>query len=116
MTINDRLKQAREDRSLSQEQLAELVGVTRGACGQWERGITAPSTENLASTACALGVHFEWLATGRGEMIFGNEQGQNTEISAIDSDIEIDQKELISLFYNLPSKKRSAVLELLRSI
>ena len=45
-----------------------MLGVSRGACGQWERGITVPSVMNLSKLAWHLNVYFEWLATGRGEI------------------------------------------------
>ena len=40
--VNQRLRQARERRCWSQEQLAELVGTTRLTVGRWEQGLTFP--------------------------------------------------------------------------
>lgn len=42
-TMGDRIKLLREARGLSQERLADLVGVTKGAVSQWESG----GTENI---------------------------------------------------------------------
>ncbi len=53
---------------MTQLQLVSKVGVTKSACGQWERGVTTPNVENLSRLAIILNVRFEWLATGRGEM------------------------------------------------
>jgi SOS-response transcriptional repressor LexA len=64
--IGGRLATARDERRLSQTDIAVALGVTRGAVGQWETG-TAPSTENLIQAALELDVSFEWLATGRGD-------------------------------------------------
>lgn len=55
-------------RGLTQSALAELIGVTRGAVGQWRTGETAPSTENLAQAAKVLRISYEWLATAHGTM------------------------------------------------
>lgn len=55
--------------NLSQADLAALVGVSRSAVALWERvGGNCPSVKHLASIAVATNVHFEWLATGRGDI------------------------------------------------
>jgi len=63
-----RIRQARVAARLSQAELARRLAVQRSAVTQWERDSgTHPSTAHLAQIACETGVHFEWLATGRGE-------------------------------------------------
>ena len=47
MTLAERLRCAREEKGLSQEAVAALVGVSRQAVTRWERGQSAPSTTNL---------------------------------------------------------------------
>lgn len=42
-TMGERIRQLREARRLSQDRLAETVGVTKGAVSQWENG----GTENI---------------------------------------------------------------------
>lgn len=46
-----RLIALRERLQLSQEQLAEVIGVTRGAVGHWEQGIR-PITGPVARVLC----------------------------------------------------------------
>jgi len=67
MSIAKRIRLSRKKKGLTQEELAKSIGVTKSACGQWEREATCPSVENLAKLAIELDVYFEWLATGRGE-------------------------------------------------
>jgi len=62
MLMGQRIKFARKQNDLSQLQLADMIGVSNSACGQWERGHTSPTVENLAQLAIVLNVHFEWLA------------------------------------------------------
>lgn len=50
------LKRLREQRNLTQEQLAEMIGKTGDGISQIERGIIAPSFETLDLLAKALGV------------------------------------------------------------
>jgi transcriptional regulator with XRE-family HTH domain len=51
---------------LSQTDLAERIGVSRGAVGQWESGLSEPSNANMRRAADALAVTVDWLASGRG--------------------------------------------------
>lgn len=47
MTLGERLQNLRKENRLSQEKLAELVGVSRQAVSKWETGLSNPDTENL---------------------------------------------------------------------
>lgn len=75
-TIHARIRQRREELQLSQDRLAEALGVKRQTVQQWETEpgpagskvlSTAPKRTRLAEVAKALGVTEEWLMTGRGE-------------------------------------------------
>lgn len=65
--LGRRLIGAREERGISQSELARRLQVTRSAVAQWESGTTGPSMENLREAALELRVSFDWLATGRGQ-------------------------------------------------
>lgn len=47
MSLGERIKEQRKNCGLSQEKVAELVGVSRQAVTKWEAEQSAPSTENL---------------------------------------------------------------------
>ena len=47
MSLSDRIREQRKACGLSQEKVAEFVGVSRQAVAKWETGRSAPSTENL---------------------------------------------------------------------
>ena len=47
MKMQEILKQLRENNSLTQEQMAERLMVTRQAVSRWENGETQPNTETL---------------------------------------------------------------------
>src|SRR5262245_61511166 len=51
-----RLRELRCEAGLTQEQLAEKVGVKRGAIARWESGTREPSWSNVVALARALGV------------------------------------------------------------
>ena len=56
MTFEERLVQLRKARGMSQEELAEKVGVSRQAVSKWETGAAEPSTSNLLALAKLYGV------------------------------------------------------------
>lgn len=59
--FGQRLKQAREDRNLTQSDLAKLTGIGRNNFSNWEVGPTQPSKERIYKIAKALGVTFDYL-------------------------------------------------------
>lgn len=65
-TFGERLKLARETAGLSQERLAELLGVDQVQVSKWERGSTQPRMERLQPIGAAVGF-LDWLLTGEGK-------------------------------------------------
>lgn len=61
MTFSENLKARRKAKGLSQEKLAELVGVSRQAVTKWESSLSSPSAENLMALSSVLGVSLDEL-------------------------------------------------------
>ena len=61
MTLGERIKNQRTRVGLSQERVAELVGVSRQSVTKWESGQSAPSTENLFRLAEIFGTTVDML-------------------------------------------------------
>ena len=61
MTMGEKIRDARKASKLSQEEMAELVGVARGAVSSWENGRKTPGGKNLEKLASALGVSTDYL-------------------------------------------------------
>lgn len=109
MSIGTRIRQARLAANLSQARLAELLGVTRSACTQWEAvNGTAPRRQRLEQIAELLGVGYEWLATGRTS---DKEKSANAPLI-----LTPEMRELLQYFNKLPADVRTALLQLLRRI
>ena len=51
MTLGEKIKSLRKGLGMSQEKLAELMGISRQAVAKWENGQSAPSTANLFKLA-----------------------------------------------------------------
>lgn len=67
MELNQRIFKARSDAKMTQEQLANAVGKTRGAVAQWESGEVRPRHSTLQAIAEATGKPLIWLVNGVGE-------------------------------------------------
>ena len=61
MTLGEKLKEARKQASLSQEQLAEKLGVSRSAVAKWETDNGIPDVGNLKVIAQLLNVSIDYL-------------------------------------------------------
>ena len=61
MTLGQNLQAARKAKGLSQETLAEKIGVSRQALGKWEKDIALPGLDNLQAAAQVLGVSVDTL-------------------------------------------------------
>ena len=51
MTLGERIKKQRKNAGMSQEKLAERMGISRQAVTKWESGQSAPSSDNLFKLA-----------------------------------------------------------------
>lgn len=67
MTLGERIKACRQRAGMSQEKVAELVGVSRQAVTKWEVNQSAPNTENLFKLAEIFGTTVDLLLASENE-------------------------------------------------
>lgn len=65
MEFQQRLYELRKQSGLSQEGLADLLGVSRQAVQKWEAGTSRPDLDNLAALARYFNVTLDYLVTGQ---------------------------------------------------
>ena len=91
-------------------ELARENNVSRETARKWLSGLALPELERMIGLAVQASVSFEWLATGRGEMVVSNsrvgEGGGEYHLSN-------DEARLARIIHRLPNAKRSALLVLL---
>ena len=61
MTLGQNIQTARKVKGISQETLAEKIGVSRQALGKWEKDTALPGVDNLQALAKELGVSVDAL-------------------------------------------------------
>ena len=89
--FGDKISAARKQRGMTQEALAERIGVSRQALAKWESGESIPDIDRAAAAAKILGLSLEELVEGnepeaapqgppKGKYLFGiadvNDKGQ----------------------------------------
>ena len=70
MTFSEKLKKARTDAGYTQEELADLLAVSRAAVAKWESGRGMPDVENLKALAVLLDVSVDYLLDDGSELDF----------------------------------------------
>ena len=61
MMFNDRLKELRKEKALSQKELANAINVSQKAIDYWERGINEPKASYICKLADYFGVCTDYL-------------------------------------------------------
>lgn len=67
MTLSEKIYESRKKAGLSQEALAERIGVSRQAVSKWETGEAVPEIGKLAALSKTLGVSADWLLSEEDE-------------------------------------------------
>ncbi len=92
--VGIRIKEAREAKHLTQEQLAEIVGLSSTHISVIERGVKAPKLETFVEIANALGVTSDFLL-----------------LDVLDNSLQIAATELSEQIKRLSPKEQQKILK-----
>lgn len=92
MTFSTRLRKARLNRKLTQEQLGKMVNVTKVSISGYENGNRTPDLETLQNIANVLDISLDWLLC-RSEVQSVKESGAEYGIPG--EDLSEDEKEYL---------------------
>lgn len=67
MNLGEKIQYCRKKARMSQDALADKIGVSRQAISKWELGEAMPEIANLATLAKEFGVSVDWLISEDGE-------------------------------------------------
>lgn len=90
MNVSDRIQELRKSRGISQEELANALGVSRQAVSKWESGQSFPELDNIVALSDYFGVSADHILKGT------------------------DTLQVIKTRTPIPSKPRTNPIELLR--
>ena len=96
--LGERLKKARKDRGLTQEQLAEQAGVSARHIAKIEKGDVNPSFEVLSTLVKTLGVSFDAIFDPASEQV------------------EAEIQEVAGLYRACPEQERRLMLAVIRTM
>lgn len=88
----DRLAKLRKEHSLSQEQLAEKIGVSRQAVSKWERAEATPDIDNLISLSRVYGISLDEMLGLNGPETPKNSSETKRENEQIKDEVNISFK------------------------
>jgi len=116
--FESRIRQARERLGWSQADLARRMHVAQPTVSGWEAGKKSPRVRILARLAALLGVSFEWLSTGRGEMLVTVHPlaAKEDDIAHGYIETEEDERRLLLCYARLKVPQRAALLGFLESL
>ncbi len=109
-TMHGRLKAARLATGITQEETADLVGLTKGGISQMEQGKRPVSKRHLRMMALMLGVNEQWILQGEGEMLMDRKQNFQCQLQEIWG-LSADEATLIANFVTAPPDHRKAIFK-----
>ena len=87
MTIGNRIVKLRKQLLISQEDMADKIGVSRQSVSKWETDACAPDAYNLMALAKALNTSVEYIVTGNSSAEMQEGIFQNTKPQAVHSNL-----------------------------
>jgi transcriptional regulator with XRE-family HTH domain len=69
VNIGERIKDIRKSKKMTQQALADAIGLKRNTIANYEIGNIVPSDRTISDICRVFGVSETWLRTGEGEML-----------------------------------------------
>ncbi len=112
MTFGEKLKNARKEAGLSQEQLAEKLSVSRSAVAKWEADNGMPDVNNLKAMAVLLNTSIDYLLD-EDEKITFNETREPIELESYEKTGKCRDKKDAAAYWRY--RDADAIYPLIRS-
>lgn len=101
MTLGDKLSKLRKENNYTQEQLADVLGVSRQAISKWESNITYPETNKLVRMSKIFNCTTDYLLLEEDGTVADAEQNSSTHYTLPNNQIFIESpltQNLVSCF------------------
>jgi transcriptional regulator with XRE-family HTH domain len=117
MELSERIRRSRRHLGVTQSELARLMRVDRSSVSHWESGKrNSPDHRRLASLARLCNVSFEWLATGRGEMVLERDSSRSIPAAFGKLVDDVTSIRLLRALERMAEHQRLLLVELAESI
>lgn len=95
-SIGKRIKHLRDELKLSQQEIADITGISRGNISNYEKGRVVPAADTIIAFARYFNVSTDWLLTGAEKANIRTEvTGEEKEMLKMYRDLSPDDKEFI---------------------
>lgn len=112
MNIGERIKKVRQTKKLTQQELADKMGVKRNTIAIYETNRSTPSTAVIALICRTFQVNETWLRTGEGEMFLP----QSEELILDNPSLDVFDKVLIRAYIDAPQELRAYMKKLVKNL
>lgn len=117
--MKDRLKELRKALHLTQQKLADKLGVKQNTIAQYEMGRNEPSDAVIVSICREFGVSEDWLRNGNGDMFIP--MTRDEEIASFIGSVQADvddtfKKRFISALAKLSTEEWRAIEHLMENM
>ena len=102
----ERVRTLRKTKKLSQSQLAEMIGVSRSAVFEWERGGYIPDGNNLSNLAKGLGVPVSFLLGEPEQQTKLSDDTNNTGKDKLEENESINLDAIYSILSSIRAKAK----------
>ena len=109
MTIGERIKKVRQEKHLTQQDLAERMGIKRNTIAIYETNRSTPSIAVISLICREFHVNEAWLRTGKGEMYAPEKE----ELLLNDPSLDDADRALLNSYIEAPPALRKQIRELL---
>ncbi len=119
-SMGERIRAAREAAGLSQDQLAELTGMSKTTVSNWERGVMNPRVRELPDLRRHLKTSIDYLVCGdeprMPARLYAAETQETYQVSDAQSESAQRRNQLMAIFVELSDAQQKAVLEVARTM
>lgn len=111
-TIGNRIAKLRKEKGMSQENLAEKMGVSSQAVSKWENDASCPDISSLPELAKILGVTVDELLTGKSDEVKLVSLGQRKPLEELTLRVKVESTDGDKVKINLPMPLVKIALEM----
>ena len=109
MIIGERLKKARKDKKLTQQELGDMLGVSKVSICGYETGTRVPTMDNFIQLLDILEVKPDYLLGREASVICDDEEDYSVRIAKDDLDIINEFKKYANLYNKLIADHKRTV-------